>query len=523
MSFSTHNQFQLGLPNKQPSFLTVSRVAAPSITGDDDDLDDRVTDTGSAQPPTFTADMLRGFAKNTLPATNLATIGGVGVSRNPTVQNAAISRDSLGLVGIFNRTNVVPTGNTDINDSIQFSSGGGLFGDLNGINPVLSKPGATDDGFFGGTGEGLAVENVDPVTGEPDGTSFTGTQNSTLPNPGTYAYITPCLASGPQPLPSQVTVGQVAPNSLCNDGNSLPEAITENALVSPVQNEIFYNPEATGLVKGGSALESFSNFGLNQGKVLKGGNAVAAAALAGPTPSPASFEDTTLDNTSTITFNDADKPVYLTVQDMLGAGNEEAKSFAGGDGKQIFTNTLPPLNPNTLAISLEYKLLGFPTGAINPGDSVAVQWKVTFNVSGQNTGTRFGVGTQIMIPVAGFGAAGTGNPILNLFGAAVKFENAFAPGAAPAVPTTYNQVRITENLIITLTEDDLIGGTPYTDLNPKTLKTKNQSVLQPRVINAAGTRVFTQIMSTSANAAFDLPGGIEPQLVLPGPGGFIVN
>jgi len=146
MSFSTHNQFQLGLPNKQPSFLTVSRVAAPSITGDDDDLDDRVTDTGSAQPPTFTADMLRSLAKNTLPATNLATIGGVGVSRNPTVQNAAISRDSLGFFELFNRTNVFPTGNTDINDSIQFSSGGGLFGDLNGINPVLSKPGATDDG-----------------------------------------------------------------------------------------------------------------------------------------------------------------------------------------------------------------------------------------------------------------------------------------------------------------------------------------------------------------------------------------
>jgi len=127
-----------------------------------------------------------------------------------------------------------------------------------------------------------------------------------------------------------------------------------------------------------------------------------------------------------------------------------------------------------------------------------------------------------MIPVAGFGATGNGNPILNLFGAAEKFENAFAPGASPAV-TTANKVRITENLIITLTEKDLIGGTPYTDLDPKTLKTKNQSVLQPRVINAAGTRVFTQIMSTSANAAFDLPGGIEPQLVLPGPGGFIVN
>ena len=155
-----------------------------------------------------------------------------------------------------------------------------------------------------------------------------------------------------------------------------------------------------------------------------------------------------------------------------------------------------------------------------------MQWKVTFNVSGQNTGTRFGVGTQIMIPVAGFGATGNGNPILNLFGGpvatATKFENAFAPGASPAV-TTANKVRITENLIITLTEKDLIGGTPYTDLDPKTLKTKNQSVLQPRVINAAGTRVFTQIVSTSANAAFDLPGGIEPQLVLPGPGGFIVN
>lgn len=523
MSFSTHNQFQLGLPNKQPSFLTVSRVAAPSITGDDDDLDDRVTDTGSAQPPTFTADMLRSLAKNTLPATNLATIGGVGVSRNPTVQNAAISRDSLGFFELFNRTNVFPTGNTDINDSIQFSSGGGLFGDLNGINPVLSKPGATDDGAFGGIGEGLAVENVDPATGNPDGTSFTGTQNSTLPNLGTYAYLTPCINGVGQPLPSQVTVGQVPPDAVCNDGNGLPESIAENALVSPVQNEIFYNPEATGLVKGGSALESFSNFGLNQGKVLKGGNAVAAAALAGPTPTPASFEIVALVNGNVGVFgNDADKPVYLTVQDMLGAGNEEAASFADGDGKQIFTNTIPPLNPNTLAISLEYKLLGFPTGAINPGDSVAVQWKVTFNVSGQNTGTRFGVGTQIMIPVAGFGATGNGNPILNLFGAAEKFENAFAPGASPAV-TTANKVRITENLIITLTEDDLIGGTPYTDLDPKTLKTKNQSVLQPRVINAAGTRVFTQIMSTSANAAFDLPGGIEPQLVLPGPGGFIVN
>jgi len=522
MSFSTHNQFQLGLPNKQPSFLTVSRVAAPSITGDDDDLDDRVTDTGSAQPPTFTADMLRQFAKNTLPATNLATIGGVGVSRNPTVQNAAISRDSLGLFELFNRTNVFPTGNTDINDSIQFSSGGGLFGDLNGINPVLSKPGATDDGFFGGIGEGLAVENVDPVTGEPDGTSFTGTQNSTLPNPGTYVYLTPCINGVGQPLPSQVTVGQVPPDAVCNDGNGLPESIAENALVSPVQNEIFYNPEATGLVKGGSALESFSNFGLNKGKVLKGGNAVAAVQITGPLAFPASFEGAALDNTNTTPFNAADKPVYLTVQDMLGAGNEEAKSFAGGDGNQIFTNTLPPLNPNTLAITLEYRLLDIPAVTKNPGDSVAVQWKVTFNVSGQNTGTRFGVGTQIKIPVAGFGAAGTGNPILNLFGAAVKFENAFAPGAAPG-GFKYNQVRITENLIITLTEDDLIGGTPYTDLNPKTLKTKNQSVLQPRVINAAGTRVFTQIMSTSANAAFDLPGGIEPQLVLPGPGGFIVN
>lgn len=523
MSFSTHNQFQLGLPNKQPSFLTVSRVNALTNTSDpgaNRTLDDRVTDTGSAQPPTFTADMLRGFTKNTLPATNLATIGGVGVSRNPTVQNAALSRRTFGVFDLFNRTNVVPTGNTDINDSIQFS-GGGVSGGSSVLNPVLSQPGVGSD-----EGSGLAVVNVDPVTGLATGYSFTGTQDSTLPNNGTYAYITPCLASVGQPLPSQVTVGQVPPDSQCNDGNGLPESIADNSLVSPVQNEIFYNPEATGLVKGGSALESFSNFGLNQGKVLKGGNAVAAAALAGPTPTPASFEGVSLDNTSTITFNDADKPVYLTVQDMLGAGNKAAASFDDGDGKQIFTTTLPPLNPNTLAIALEYRLLGLPAGAINPGDSVAVQWKVTFNVSGQNTGTRFGVGTQIMIPVAGFGATGNGNPILNLFGGpvatATKFENAFAPGASPAV-TTSNKVRITENLIITLTEKDLIGGTPYTDLDPKTLKTKNQSVLQPRVINAAGTRVFTQIMSTSANAAFDLPGGIEPQLVLPGPGGFIVN
>ena len=63
MSFSTHNQFQLGLPNKQPSFLTVSRATALTQyirpRSQSDDLDDRVTDTGSAQPPTFTADMLR--------------------------------------------------------------------------------------------------------------------------------------------------------------------------------------------------------------------------------------------------------------------------------------------------------------------------------------------------------------------------------------------------------------------------------------------------------------------------------
>jgi len=523
MSFSTHNQFQLGLPNKQPSFLTVSRATALTNTsepGANRTLDDRVTDTGSAQPPTFTADMLRGFTKNTIPATNLATIGGVGVSRNPTVQNASLSRRTLGgLLDLFNRTNVFPTGNTDINDSIQFSDGGELF-NSGALNPVLSQPGV------GGTGRGLAVVNADPATGLATGYSFTGTQNSTLPNNGTYAYITPCLTSVGQPLPSQVTVGQVPPDSKCNDGNGLPESIADNSLVSPVQNEIFYNPEATGLVKGGSALESFSNFGLNQGKVLKGGNAVAVGQLIGPLAFPVSFEGVALSNSSVGVFgNDADKPVYLTVQDMLGAGNEEAASFGEGDGKQIFTNTIPPLNPNTLAIDLDYRLVNIPTGVTNPGDSVAVQWKVTFNVSGENTGTRFGVGTQIMIPVAGFGATGTGNPILNLFGGATtltKFENAFTPGGSP-LATTYNQVRITENLIITLTEKDLIGGSPYTDLDPKTLKTKNQSVLQPRVINAAGTRVFTQIMSTSANAAFDLPGGIEPQLVLPGPGGFIVN
>ena len=513
MSFSTHNQFQLGLPNKQPSFLSISRVSA-LVGTDGDDLDDRVAATGSSQPPTFTGESLRGLFKNTLPATNLATIGGVGVSRNPTVQNASERRISIGFFDFFNRTGIRPTTNTDINDSIQLSGGGLLFDDST-INPVLSQPGALDDTF--------AVVNVDPATGNPTEFSFTGTQDSALPNNGAYLYTTPCwLAPQTQPLPSQVTVGQSPPDSQCNDGTDYPESLADNALVSPVQNEIFYNSEATGLVKGGP-LETFSNFGLNQGKVLKGGNAVAVVQLTGPLAFPASFEGEVLDNASVGVFgNDADKPVYLTAQDII----SDDDSFADGNGNQIFTNTIPPLNPNTLGIALEYRLVDIPGGDTkNPGDSVAVQWKVTFNVSGQNTGTRFGVGTQIMIPVAGFGATGNGNPILNLFGGAptaTKFENAFPPGASPAV-TTYNNVRITENLIITLTEDDLIGGSPFTDLNPKTLKTKNQSVLQPKIINAAGTRVFTQIMSTSANAAFDLPGGLEPQLVLPGPGGFIVN
>ena len=81
-----------------------------------------------------------------------------------------------------------PTGNTDINDSIQFSDGGGIFNDSRGVlNPVLSQPGVGSD-----EGSGLAVVNVDPVTGLATGYSFTGTQDSTLPNNGTYAYITPC-------------------------------------------------------------------------------------------------------------------------------------------------------------------------------------------------------------------------------------------------------------------------------------------------------------------------------------------
>ena len=119
MSFSTHNQFQLGLPNKQPSFLSISRVSA-LVGTDGDDLDDRVAATGSSQPPTFTGESLRGLFKNTLPATNLATIGGVGVSRNPTVQNASERRISIGgFFDFFNRTGIRPTTNTDRDDPKQ--------------------------------------------------------------------------------------------------------------------------------------------------------------------------------------------------------------------------------------------------------------------------------------------------------------------------------------------------------------------------------------------------------------------
>ena len=72
------------------------------------------------------------------------------------------------------------------------------------------------------------------------------------------------------------------------------------------------------------------------------------------------------------------------------------------------------------------------------------------------------------------------------------------------------------DLVIRLTEDNFANGTPFTDRNPKNLgKLKNISVLQPKIINAAGQKAFTQQISKTNENIFQLPGDFTPTLILP--------
>ena len=402
MSFSLHNQFQLGLSN-DPSYLyTAARASATGQTDPD--------------APNFPSQNLvpngarANLTKITNPSRKLSLIQGVGVMHSPFVSSSAslfagAARNADDFSDVFGITTAdavtsitTEFGNTGINDSVVYDVDGGDFG---------AYP--------------LPVYN--PLTGE---------QDTSLPDYGStyYSFNTPCNflpeSLGQPSLPEQVIEGATPPSDCPGQVNV--SSLQAASLVSPVENEIFYNSDADGIISGDLKVTEFPK--------LFGGDAATLGA------SPYS------DNNNSFTVTSA-------------AGEILSGNFGSIDITLTVNNIVPP------------------------GQTNDVTWSITINTPNI---APMGVGTTL---------SRAGSDLRNDLG-------------------IVGTGQLVGDLVIVLTEDNFANGTPFTDRNPKNLgKLKNVSVLQPKIMNAAGQKAYTQQISRTNENIFQLPGDFEPRVVLP--------
>jgi hypothetical protein len=408
MSFSLHNQFQLGLSN-DPSYLyTAARASATGQTDPD--------------APNFPSQNLvpngarANLTKITNPSRKLSLIQGVGVMHSPFVsssaslfagaaRNADDFSDVFGITTADAVTSITTVfGNTGINDSVVYGVDGGDF-----------------------SGYPLPVYN-----------SSTGEQDTSLPDYGStyYNFNTPCKllsAELDQPsLPEQVIEGATPPSDCPGQVNF--SSLQAASLVSPVENEIFYNSDADGIISGDLKVTEF----------------------------PKVFNSPTVGN-------------YPTSTASLPTPDDYEKRNAAG----VILNY--PAGNATIAIQLNVI-----TSPVDPTQAADVEWIVLIAVS-NTAAAPLGVNTTLTISSA---------DITALF-----------PGVGGV---------FIGDLVIVLTEDNFANGTPFTDRDPKNLgKLKNVSVLQPKIMNAAGQKAYTQQISRTNENIFQLPGDFEPRVVLP--------
>jgi hypothetical protein len=399
MSFSLHNQFQLGLSNDPSYLFTAARFLALDSNPPRQNLaDQREQSESSAVPVTD---------KLTNPSSKLSLIQGVGINQSPFISSSA----SL------------------------FAGSSRAFGFTTGN---FNQP---NNGTLGATTWISSDDNTgrfDSIKIDEDGTPL---PSNSLPDYGsTYSkYNTPCdRLPGPNSNfpPAQIpvlpiqSVVQNTPYSNCpGTVNDQPFKIA--SLVSPVENEIFYNPDADGIISGDLKIIELPK--------MIGGNFATQAG------SPY------IDNNNNFTVTYATGEITIPV--------------AGNFG--------------TISITL------IVNNIVVPGDENSVSWSVTINTP--NT-TPMGVDTVLKL---------TANQLytdLSILGTG----------------------QLVGDLVIRLTEDNFANGTPFTDRNPKNLgKLKNISVLQPKIINAAGQKAFTQQISKTNENIFQLPGDFTPTLILP--------
>jgi len=393
MSFSLHNQFQLGLSNDPSYLFTAARVFA--------ERDVERAETNKRGPQ---------LAKITNPSRKLSVIQGVGVMHSPFVSSSA----SLFAGAARNDDNDQADSNT------RGTGNRGTLGTATTILATVPNTGINDSIKLGKAGDGETL--FDRVVLPPSTPDYGSVY---------YAFLSPCVVNPEnfeQPsLPEQVIEGATPPSDCPGDNDYQP--FKSASLVSPVENEIFYNPDADGIISSDLKVTNF----------------------------PKVFNSPPVGNypSSTVSY--------------------EKRNAAG-----VILNY--PAGNATIAIQLNVLTL---TG--DPTQAAEVEWIVAIAVS-NTAAAPLGVGTTLTIPAT---------DMAGLF-----------PAAAPGI--------FIGDLIILLTEDNFANGTPFTDRDPKNLgKLKNISVLQPKIMNAAGQKAYTQQISRTNENIFQLPGDFEPRVVLP--------
>ncbi len=416
MSFSLHNQFQLGLSNDPSYLFTAARFLAVDSNPPLQNLADRREQSESPA--------VVGTIKITNQARKLSLIQGVGVNRSPFISSSASLFAGSSRVFSFATVNnppnngtvstktwIISDSNTGPNDSIKIDENG---------NPLpVYKNGQTPPVWLGQQDTSL-----------PDyGSSYSGYSSpcERLPGPSIRFPPEPSEPPAQTPVLPIQSVALNTPYSNC-PGTVFDQPFKVASLVSPVENEIFYNPDADGIISGDLKITEFPK--------MIGGNA------ATQTGSPYT------DNNNNFTVT------YAT-----------GETLSGNFGSIDITLTV-----NTTALL---------------GEENSVSWSVTINTS--NT-TPMGVDTVPRLTACQL------QTDLSILGTG----------------------QLVGDLVILLTEDNFVNGTPFTDRNPKNLgKLKNISVLQPTIINAAGQKAFTQQISKTNENIFQLPGDFEPRVVLP--------
>ncbi len=399
MSFSLHNQFQLGLSNDPSYLFTAARFFA--------ERDVERAETNKRGPQ---------LAKITNPSRKLSVIQGVGVMHSPFVSSSA----SLFAGAARNSDNEQADSNP------RGTGNSGTLGTATTILGATPNTGINDSIKIGKAGDGETL--FDQVVLPPSTPDYGSVY---------YAFLSPCVVNPEnfeQPsLPEQVIVGATPPSDC--PGDNIYQPFKTASLVSPVENEIFYNPDADGIISGDLKVTNF----------------------------PKVFNSPTVGN-------------YPSSTASLPTPNDYEKRNAAG----VILNY--PAGNATIAIQLNVI-----TSPGDPTQAAEVEWIVAIAVS-NTAAAPLGVGTSLTI---------SSTDMAGLF-----------PGAAPGI--------FIGDLVILLTEDNFANGTPFTDRNPKNLgELKNVSVLQPKIINAAGQKAYTQQISRTNENIFQLPGDFVPRVVLP--------